>query len=152
MAGRTEQNLKFVGWQGLYTVQVWLIFVEYKLGNSQHVYCLDLRTVFKKTGDNFHICALHPAVIKVFYYQLMHKRIVFIGVLTLTVPTWRIWWDPNNARKWQMGFNSAFKGLTFTLKLHLEHVSVWSPSSGSVQCELAKVTMLKRLVKIYRCG
>jgi len=24
---------------------------------------------------------------------------------------WRIWWSPNNARKWQMGLNSAFKGL-----------------------------------------
>jgi len=25
---------------------------------------------------------------------------------------WRTWWDPNNASKGQMGFNSAFKGLT----------------------------------------
>jgi hypothetical protein len=24
---------------------------------------------------------------------------------------WRIRWAPNNARKWQVGFNSAFKGL-----------------------------------------
>jgi len=24
---------------------------------------------------------------------------------------WRIWWAPNNANKWQMGFNSAFKEL-----------------------------------------
>ena len=24
---------------------------------------------------------------------------------------WRIWWVPNNASKWQTGFNSAFKGL-----------------------------------------
>jgi len=30
--------------------------------------------------------------------------------LTLTLLTWKMWWDPNNARKWQMGFNSAFKG------------------------------------------
>ena len=32
-------------------------------------------------------------------------------ILTLILLTWRIWWAPNNARKWQMGFNSAFKGL-----------------------------------------
>ena len=32
--------------------------------------------------------------------------------LTLILLTWRIWWAPNNASKWQMGFNSAFKGLT----------------------------------------
>ena len=31
--------------------------------------------------------------------------------LTHTLLTWRIWWDPNNASKWQMGFNSAFKGI-----------------------------------------
>jgi len=24
---------------------------------------------------------------------------------------WRIWWASNNASRWQMGFNSAFKGL-----------------------------------------
>jgi len=24
---------------------------------------------------------------------------------------WRIWWAPNNASRWQMGFNLAFKGL-----------------------------------------
>jgi hypothetical protein len=24
---------------------------------------------------------------------------------------WRIWSAPNNASRWQMGFNSAFKGL-----------------------------------------
>jgi len=32
-------------------------------------------------------------------------------VLTLILLTWRIWWAPNNASKWQVGFNSAFKGL-----------------------------------------
>jgi len=33
--------------------------------------------------------------------------------LTLILLTWRIWWA-NNASKWQMGFNSAFKGLIIT--------------------------------------
>ena len=31
--------------------------------------------------------------------------------LTLILLTWRIGWVPNNASRWQMGFNSAFKGL-----------------------------------------
>ena len=31
--------------------------------------------------------------------------------LTRILLTWRIWWAPNNASRWQMGFNSAFKGL-----------------------------------------
>ena len=29
--------------------------------------------------------------------------------LTLIPLTWRIWWAPNNASRWQMGFNWAFK-------------------------------------------
>jgi hypothetical protein len=28
---------------------------------------------------------------------------------------WRKWWTPNNASKWQKGFNSAFKGLILIL-------------------------------------
>ena len=35
----------------------------------------------------------------------------FSPPLTLILLTWRIWWAPNNASKWQMEFKSAFKGL-----------------------------------------
>ena len=38
-----------------------------------------------------------------------------IGLLTLILLTWNIWWAPNNASKWQMGFNSAFEGLNTIL-------------------------------------
>jgi len=31
--------------------------------------------------------------------------------LTLILLTCRIWWAPRNASRWQMEFNSAFKGL-----------------------------------------
>jgi len=31
--------------------------------------------------------------------------------LTLILLTWRIWWAPNNASIWQMGFNSVLEGL-----------------------------------------
>jgi len=34
---------------------------------------------------NFHIRSVHPAIIKVFYYQLMHRRIVFKRVLKFTL-------------------------------------------------------------------
>jgi hypothetical protein len=33
-------------------------------------------------------------------------------ISTLILLTWSIGWAPNNASKWQMGFNSTFKGLT----------------------------------------
>jgi hypothetical protein len=36
---------------------------------------------------------------------------LYIFYLTLILLTWKIWWAPNNARIWQMGFNWAFKGL-----------------------------------------
>jgi len=45
--------------------------------------------------------------------------------LALILLTCRIWWAPNNASKWQMGFNSAFEGLNekdemeYTLRLEL---------------------------------
>jgi len=32
-------------------------------------------------------------------------------ILTLILLTWRIWWAPNDVSRWQIGFNSAFKGL-----------------------------------------
>ena len=31
--------------------------------------------------------------------------------ITLILLMWRIWWAPNNASRWQMWFNSAFKGV-----------------------------------------
>jgi len=35
-----------------------------------------------------------------------------VNNLTLILLTWRKWWAPNIASKYQMGFNSGFKGLS----------------------------------------
>ena len=45
--------------------------------------------------------------------------------LTLNPLTWKIWWAPNNASRWQMGFNLAFIGLTATTRLshHMPHAT-----------------------------
>jgi len=40
--------------------------------------------------------------------------------LTLILLKWRIWWAVNNASRWQMGFNSAFKGLKW-----IPLLSIW---------------------------
>jgi hypothetical protein len=45
------------------------------------------------------------------FHMLKNYLPLAFQALTLTPLTWRIWWAPNNASKWQMGFNSAFKGL-----------------------------------------
>jgi len=42
-------------------------------------------------------------------------------LLTLYLLMWRIWWAPNNASKWQVGFNSAFKGLS-TILIHNKQI------------------------------
>jgi len=44
----------------------------------------------------------------IYIYDISSLR---VNDLTLILLTWRKLWTPNNASKWQMGFNSAFKGL-----------------------------------------
>ena len=61
--------------------------------------------------------------------------------LTLILLTWRIWWAPNNASKWQVGFNSAFKGLI----LKCDHV----PQEGlDINTDLT-VTLTDRQIMIF---
>ena len=59
------------------------------------------------------------------------------------------WYYQSFSTKWCASFLKGI--LKFTLK-QLRHVSVRSPSPGSVLFELAKVTMLKQSIKIHRCG
>jgi len=47
-------------------------------------------------------------VLDTYVYDISSLR---INDLTLILLKWRKWWAPNNASKWQMGFNSAFKVL-----------------------------------------
>ena len=44
-----------------------------------------------------------------------HTALNFSKAFTLILLTWRIWRVPNNASKWKVGFNSAFKGSMCTL-------------------------------------
>jgi hypothetical protein len=46
--------------------------------------------------------------------------------LTPILAMWRIWWAPNNASKWHMGYNSAFEGLIGSVdKKECLSVCVW---------------------------
>ena len=47
------------------------------------------------------------------YIYIYNISSLKVNDLTLILQTWRKWWTPNNASKWQMGFNSAFKGLNW---------------------------------------
>jgi hypothetical protein len=59
--------------------------------------------------------------------------------LTLILLTWRIWWAPNNASKWQIGLNSAFKGLNGVFQFHFtrysgDHLYCIRNSSNTSSC------------------
>ena len=61
-------------------------------------------------------CVVNIIQVWMFYHRTIHGII-----LTLILLTWRILRAPNNASKWQMGFNLVFKGLR-GLKLMFYHV------------------------------
>jgi len=44
--------------------------------------------------------------------------------LALILLNWRVWWAPNDASKWQMGFNSVFNGLIWKNRYCLHFTSV----------------------------
>jgi hypothetical protein len=52
-----------------------------------------------------YVCIMYVSVMYVRMYTCMFKT------LSLTLLTWRIWWAPNNASRWQMEFILAFKAL-----------------------------------------
>ena len=54
---------------------------------------------------------------KVDVSRLSCLLIISLVCLALTLLMWRIWWAPNNSNLWQMGFNSAFKGLMQAVKV-----------------------------------
>jgi len=64
-------------------------------------------------------CGLPGSTI-VFLHCLLKGTIFAKTSLTLTPRMWRIWWAPNNASNWKMGFNSTFK------ELNAECVSIFS--------------------------
>jgi hypothetical protein len=72
-----------------------------------------------KTLGNFffHSCTVHLDTVKFLFYPTDAQLTLHLITTTIVAP-------PSNASKWQMGFNSAFKGLNiqrkmleFTLKL-----------------------------------
>ena len=70
-----------------------------------------------KTNTNFQGEKAWNICIKQSSYKPTWTPLTTTG-LTLILLTWKIWWAPNNASKWQMEFNSAFKGLNSSDSLH----------------------------------
>jgi len=88
-------------------------------------------------------------------------------LLTLILLTWRIWWAFNNASRWQIGFNLAFKGLisyyrfriVITVYTRARRLSVfwarWIPSflfkihSNNIVLSMSRCRSRHRSVLIY---
>jgi formate hydrogenlyase subunit 6/NADH:ubiquinone oxidoreductase subunit I len=65
-------------------------------------------------------------------------------LLTFILLTWRIRWAPKNASKWQMGFNSAFKWLTFILLTW----RIWPAPSNASRWQMGFYSAFKGLISI----
>ena len=61
------------------------------------------------------VCDLETSRIGAPYIYMYEISSLRVNDLTVILLTWRKWWTPNNASKWQMGFNSAFKGLMWNI-------------------------------------
>jgi len=63
-------------------------------------------------------------ILKSSLYQDVRKRNVNSHKFLIPILlTWRIWWAPNNASSWQMGFNWTFKELISALALRRQNTS-----------------------------
>ena len=63
---------------------------------------------------------------------------------------WRIWRVPNNARKWQMGFNLAFKGLIL-LTYSMEQNPSSEANRFSDSQEIPRIWNPKVHYRIHKC-
>jgi len=97
-----------------------LIYTRLLMGSASPISTLRKgRTIiqFPRPLTNFHgiLVSIHVSVEdlrKQIFDKWKTAAVTFpLRNLTLNPLTWKTWWAPNNASRWQMGFNSAFKGL-----------------------------------------
>jgi hypothetical protein len=97
-------------------------------------------------GASWKLCPKNPPLKKpaVFFIPFLQESLSLVPIrvrwiqstplyhvsLTLNPLTWKIWWAPNNASKWQMGFNFAFKWLIqFKVTLTFTSTNYYFPCS-----------------------
>jgi hypothetical protein len=83
---------------------------------------------------NLRYCAsgwFHYRNVKIIQFTNMKFK-----VLTLILVTWKVRWVPNNASRWQMGFNSGFKGLNIC---KLFWCSTWNVRFKNTSLQMAKI-------------
>jgi len=78
------------------------------------IICSEVRCIWLTRASHcFQLCnTKQKATVSLVVWVIHSPHHWHFNSLTLTLLTWRIWWAPNNASKWQMGFNLAFEGLS----------------------------------------
>jgi len=96
------------------------------MGRIHSIFCFGFRQFGKDSFNNSE--NFLGNLTRISYKGTVHCSGLFelFVVLTHILLTWRIWWAPNNVSKWQMGFNSAFKGLKPNICTHSRHNSITS--------------------------
>ena len=84
-----------------------------------------------KNKNNFLKCFTEVLSWNMLLYNNSNKAVlmVYTYLLTLNLLTWRIWWAPTNASTWQIGFNSAFKGLIMDVRM-ITAYREWTSDEG----------------------
>jgi hypothetical protein len=85
--------------------------------HANYVYLWSILILFSNPHLNLRVLFFSPRLFNFIWISpssLTSYFLYFSLPLTLIQLMWRIWWAPNNANKWQMGFNSAFKELNNT--------------------------------------
>ena len=92
------------------------------------------------------------------FHYISSSLFASVPFLTLILLTWKIWWAPNTASRWQIGFNSAFNPLNSELNSichflallgarHIFHVSKVRVK-GFKRYEVCSFLKLLHIVKI----
>ena len=85
------------------------------------IYSKRIKKIVDSNTGHWNVLWLHAANIYLITVSMFCKTLLWNLPLTLILLMWRIWWTLNNASKWQMGFNSAFKGLMLYLTSYNRH-------------------------------
>jgi hypothetical protein len=64
-------------------------------------------------------------------------RMVETALLSIILLMWNIGWAPNNVSKWQMGFNSACKGLKLLITKR-RNADRWIPPASRLHCSIRR--------------
>ena len=108
--GGTECDSIWVGnnWERWYYKSHW--YCIYKVTSLKQCIIVYLLQMWDRRDMHEMFCLENLEGSRYLECKVLAGIIVLKWILTLIPLTWRIWWAPNNASRWQTGFNSALKG------------------------------------------